>query len=221
MIRPTQTTRPGAFSTTVFKDRSGFLWVSSNESLDRFDPATETTTRFPIDRNGPDSVLGPVWHISQDRAGIVWLATAAGLHRLDPASGAFRHYAHDPADAASLSSSLVRSTYEDREGTLWVCTVAGLDAFDRRTEKVTERIRLNVPESLSVKALEDHAGVLWIIYCHDPAAGWPPTIAIRGGSRCIRSRSASRRPHRSAGRRESTKTPTATSGSRHGVAGWS
>ena len=43
---------------------------------------------------------------------------------------------------------MVRSTYEDREGTLWVCTVAGLDAFDRRTEKVTERIRLNVPESL-------------------------------------------------------------------------
>ena len=58
----------------------------------------------------------------------------------------------------------MRSTYEDREGTLWVCTVAGLDAFDRRTEKVTERIRLNVPESLEVKALEDHAGVLWIIY---------------------------------------------------------
>ncbi len=31
-------------------------------------------------------------------------------------------------------------------------------------EKVTERIRLNVSESLSVKPLEDHAGVLWIIY---------------------------------------------------------
>ena len=58
----------------------------------------------------------------------------------------------------------MRSTYEDREGTLWVCTVAGLDAFDRQTEKVTDRIRLNVPESLVVKALEDHAGVLWIIY---------------------------------------------------------
>ena len=76
----------------------------------------------------------------------------------------FRHYAHDPADSGSLSSSIVRSTYEDREGTLWVCTVRGLDAFDRRTGKVTQRIRLNVPEPLSVKALEDHAGVLWIIY---------------------------------------------------------
>ena len=94
----------------------------------------------------------------------MWLATETGLHRLDPASGTFRHYSHDPADPASLSSSVVRSTYEDRQGTLWVCTVAGLDAFDRRTEKVTERIRLNVPESLAIKALEDHAGVLWIIY---------------------------------------------------------
>jgi ligand-binding sensor domain-containing protein len=162
---PAHTNYPaGGFIHTIFKDRSGFLWVSSNESLDRFDPTTETTTRFPIDRNGPYSVLGPVTQVSQDRAGIVWLSNATGLHRLDPASGAFRHYAHDPADPDSLSSSLVRSTYEDREGKLWVCTVAGLDAFDRRTEKVTERIRLDVSESRTVKAFEDHAGVLWIIY---------------------------------------------------------
>jgi signal transduction histidine kinase/ligand-binding sensor domain-containing protein len=58
----------------------------------------------------------------------------------------------------------VRSTYEDREGTLWVCTAASLEAFDRRTERVRERIRLNVPESISVKVVEDHAGVLWIAY---------------------------------------------------------
>jgi signal transduction histidine kinase/ligand-binding sensor domain-containing protein len=154
----------GGFLAYVFKDRSGFLWIGSNESLERFDPVAETLTRFPIDRNGPHSVLGPVRHISQDRAGILWLSTDGGLHRLDPVSGTFRHYSHDPADSGSLSSSIVRSTYEDRNGTLWVCTVAGLDSFDRHNEKVTERIRLNVPEPLSVKALEDHAGVLWIVY---------------------------------------------------------
>lgn len=125
----------GGFLQSFFKDRSGYVWVSSRESLDRFDPATETSTAFQTGRNGPQSVLGPVWHMSQDRAGILWLASPAGLHRLDPATGAFRHYSYDPADAASLSSSLVRSTYEDREGTLWVCTAAGLDAFDRRTRE--------------------------------------------------------------------------------------
>ena len=53
---------------------------------------------------------------------------------------------------------MVRSTYEDREGTLWVCMAAGLDAFDRRTEKVTERIRLNVPESRAVEAIRGPRG---------------------------------------------------------------
>ena len=154
----------GGFLNWIFKDRSGYLWVSSNEELDRFDPIRETSTRFPIDRNGPHSLLGPVSHISQDRSGFLWLSTPTGLHRLDPATGTFRHYAHDPSDSASLSSSVVRSTYEDPEGTLWVCTLAGLDAFDRRTEKVTERIRLDLPHAQSIKALEDHAGMLWIIY---------------------------------------------------------
>jgi ligand-binding sensor domain-containing protein len=148
----------------IFKDRSGYLWVSSSEDLERFDPVTETSIRFPIDHDGPHSVLGPVLQISQDRAETVWLATQTGLHRLDAVNGTFRHYSHNPSDPGSLSSSVVTSTYEDREGTLWVCTLAGLDAFNRRTEKVTERIRLNVPESRSIKALEDHAGVLWIIY---------------------------------------------------------
>ena len=154
----------GGFSITSSRTGPGISGSApANLSIGSI-PRRKPRPRFQIDRNGPQSVLGPVWHMSQDRAGILWLATAAGLHRLDPASGAFRHYSHDPADPASLSSSLVRSTYEDREGTLWVCTVAGLDAFDRRTEKVTERIRLNVPESRAVKALEDHAGVLWINY---------------------------------------------------------
>ena len=108
------------FLSFVFKDRSGSLWIGSNESLDRFDPVTETSTRFPIDSNGPEQSPKAGSHISQDRAGMLWLATEAGLYRLDPATGAFRHYSHDPADAGTLSSSIVRSTYEDREGTLWV-----------------------------------------------------------------------------------------------------
>ena len=155
----------GSFLQYVFKDRTGYLWVSSNESFDRFDPATETSTRFAIDRDSLHSVRGPVLHVMQDRAGILWLATATGLHRLDPATGEFRHYSHDPADPDSLTSSEVTATYEDPHGTLWVCTLAGLDAFDRRAEKVTERIRFSLPDGRGLNnALEDHSGVLWITY---------------------------------------------------------
>ena len=153
-----------SFLQHVIKDRAGYLWASSNESLERFDPRNETSTRWPIDRNGPKSVHGPVLHAIEDRAGIIWLATSDGLHRLDPATGAFRHYSHNPADPATLSSSIVKSTYEDREGTLWVCTLAGLEAFDRGTGRVTERIHLNMAATRGIRALEDHSGVLWIVY---------------------------------------------------------
>jgi PAS domain S-box-containing protein len=145
---------------TIFKDRSGNLWVSSSEELDRFDPVTETSTPFPTDRDGPRSLLGPVNHMSQDHAGTVWFSTQNGLYRLDAPNSAFRHYSHDPSNPASLGNSEIRSTYEDREGTLWVCTPAGIDGFDPRTEKVTERI----PWTRAEQVLEDHAGVLWIIY---------------------------------------------------------
>ena len=105
---PVHTNYPaGGFIESFFRDRSGGLWIASSESLDRFDSVTETSITFPIDRDGPNSVLGSVWHISQDRAGIMWLATQSGLHRLDPASKAFRHYSHNPADPSSLSSSMV------------------------------------------------------------------------------------------------------------------
>ena len=57
------------------------------------------------------------------------------------------------------------ATYEDPHGTLWVLTLAGLDAFDRRAEKVTERIRFSLPDGRGLtNALEDHSGVLWITY---------------------------------------------------------
>jgi signal transduction histidine kinase/streptogramin lyase len=154
----------GSFLQYVLKDRTGNLWITSNESFDRFDPVTETSTRFAIDRDGLHSVRGPQ-HLLQDRAGILWLPTATGLHRLDPATGEFRHYAHDPADPDSLTSSEVTATYEDPHGTLWVLTLAGLDAFDRRAEKVTERIRFSLPDGRGLtNALEDHSGVLWITY---------------------------------------------------------
>ena len=84
---PSHPNYPAAgFLQSFFKDRSGALWIGSSESLDRFDPVTETLTRYAIDSNGPHSVLGQVWHISEDRAGPCGSSTQTGLHRLDSTS---------------------------------------------------------------------------------------------------------------------------------------
>jgi hypothetical protein len=39
----------GVFISSLFKDRSGSLWIGCDEFLDKFDPVTETFTHYRID----------------------------------------------------------------------------------------------------------------------------------------------------------------------------
>jgi PAS domain S-box-containing protein len=150
----------GVFIYSLFKDRSGTLWVGCDEFLDRFDPVTETFTHYRIDTTGAQDETVPVTNISQDHTDRLWLSTSRGLYRFDPSTGRIIRYRHDPNNPFSLSSDEIRTTGEDREGTFWVGTSEGLDAFDRDTGKVT----LHVPlQNLSETSFyEDRFGVFWI-----------------------------------------------------------
>ncbi|TCL76137.1 sensor histidine kinase [Rhizobium sp. BK251] len=148
----------GIFIYSLFKDRSGTIWVGSDQFLDAFDKATETFRHYSFDPANPTVI-----HISEDRQGNLWLSTGRGLYRLDPKSGKAVRFGHDPKDPASLSSDDVKSSGEDREGTFWVATSAGLEAFDRATGKVTRRITLR-EEVREFSFHEDRHGTFWVIY---------------------------------------------------------
>ena len=157
----------GSYINALFKDRSGKLWVASDEYLECYDPATESFTRDPSLAGG---IEGWVWNISQDSDGMLWLSTHAGLARLDPATWQTTRYKHRPGDPTSLSGDVVTATFEQRDGTFWVATTDGLDIFDRRTGEVTQHFPLppHPPVSLQVETVvnlfEDHANVLWVVY---------------------------------------------------------
>ncbi|WP_263352215.1 sensor histidine kinase [Acidicapsa acidisoli] len=150
----------GVYIYSLFKDRSGTLWVGCDDFLDKFNPVTETFTHYRIDTAGSQGETVPVTTISQDHTGLLWLGTRKGLYRFDPSTGRIIHYRHDPNNPLSLSSDEIRTTGEDREGIFWVGTHEGLDAFDRDSGKVT----LHVPlENLAPTSFyEDRFGVFWI-----------------------------------------------------------
>jgi ligand-binding sensor domain-containing protein/signal transduction histidine kinase len=152
----------GVYIYSLFKDRSGSLWIGCDEFLDKFDPVTETFTHYYIDTKNAQGETVPITHISQDHMGILWLATSRGLYRLDPSNGRTIRYHHDPNNPLSLSTDEIKATGEDRKGTFWAATSEGLDAFDRDTGKITLHVPLHERGEMSF--YEDRFGVFWIIH---------------------------------------------------------
>jgi signal transduction histidine kinase/ligand-binding sensor domain-containing protein len=152
----------GAYVYSLFKDRSGMLWIGCNRVLDRFDPRTETFTHYRVETDELANLGSTVVHISQDRSGLLWLATATGLHQLDPTTGTIVHYRHSADNPGGLSTNDITWSGEDRNGDFWVGTADGLDKFDRATGKVL--LHIPIPDPIQVAFFEDRFGQFWIYH---------------------------------------------------------
>src|SRR4029077_16147119 len=161
---PTRTNSlSGGFIYSLFKDRSGNLWIGCNQFLDRFDPATESFSHYRLETENPRNVPVPVTSITQDRSGVLWLGTGSGLYALDPSAGRItHHYTHDPLKTSSLSANDIKSTLEDRSGRFWVADGDNIELLDRSTGSVSWGFPLpqSVHDRFSLH--EDRFGKLWI-----------------------------------------------------------
>ena len=151
----------------IFQDSRGFLWVGSQDGLNRYDGYT-----FKIFKHDPDDPTSishnSILSITEDNEGYLWIGTwGGGLNRFDPITETFVRYRHDPEEPTSLSNNVVTSIKEDSRGVLWVGTLGGLnryrpeqEAFDHFTHDPAN------PNSLSSNAIslvfEDSLAQLWI-----------------------------------------------------------
>jgi ligand-binding sensor domain-containing protein len=155
----------------IFQDSRGFLWIGTQNGLNRYDGYT-----FKIFKHDPqDSTTisnNIIWKIFEDCSQNLWIGTANGLNKFDHATETFVRYLHDANDSHSLSDGIVKAIHEDRTGTLWIGTwstspLVGLNEFDRQTGKFTlYQHHCNIPNIQYENAiwfiLEDHAGKLWM-----------------------------------------------------------
>lgn len=112
---------------SVYEDRSGSIWIGTNEGLSRFDPLKQV---FGQINHSPDDINTindrTVWSIYEDQQGILWVGTRKGLNRVDRRNNLVFRYDRKANNPNAIGNNSVLSLYVDAHLQVWVGAVDGL-----------------------------------------------------------------------------------------------
>lgn len=149
----------------ILKDRTGNLWIGTEEGLDLLDRATNKFSHYQHDKADRESLTDSfIMSLYQDAIGLVWIGTrAGGVSHWDPRS--WEMGAHRPK---WLDGKLVTAFADAPDSKLWVGSMGGgLIQVDTRTGEWQSIDTLlkgsNVLSDSRVMSLRrDRRGNLWI-----------------------------------------------------------
>jgi signal transduction histidine kinase/ligand-binding sensor domain-containing protein len=163
----TESGPPPEVITSLYQDRTGFVWIGSRDGLTLYDG--HTFTIFEHDPADPYSITdNTIRTIYEDSRGNIWFGTnTGGLNRLDRATWRFEHFRHRSGDPKSISHDSINAILEGSDGALWVGTQVGLNRFDYETETFESFLAApDQPGSITSDYIytlfEDSHGHLWI-----------------------------------------------------------
>jgi len=154
------------YVTALFQDSRGFLWIGTEDGLNRYEGS-----RFRNYRNRHDDTSSIcnnyIRAICEDFNANIWIATNYGLSMYSRVSGRFKNFYHDPENSNSLSSNKIYNVMCDREGYIWVKTNESLEKFSfERNIFISYKHYLDVfnysSEVLRYPLCQDFKGDIWV-----------------------------------------------------------
>ncbi|HEX5755112.1 MAG TPA: two-component regulator propeller domain-containing protein [Arenimonas sp.] len=147
----------------LVQDRHGFVWMGTQDGLNRYDGHNLRTYRSGESEDTLAS--GWVYDLKLDAQGELWVATADGLHRQRDDEGRFARYRVRPGEAGSLPGNVIYRLHLDAAGRLWVGSDGGLsqwrpDRGDFDTWTPADRAQQPAPHVRAIA--EDGDGGLWL-----------------------------------------------------------
>ncbi len=174
------TTNEGLSQITVkclLQDKSGYLWIGTNDGLNRYDGYKFKTFRhIPYDKN--TIYNNRISSIFEDVSGLIWIGTENGINSYDPETEKFKNYEISEDGSAEQSENFVMSIFESPQGPgkIWIGTRNGIRIYNKK-QQIFPDIKNDPKYSSNMKT-----GHIMTI-CQGP--GKYPLIADNGGVNVI------------------------------------
>lgn len=163
----TFTSRDGLSSNTVFailKDRFGFLWVGTDDGLNRFDGTSFKVYRRTKDK--PASLAANhVTALFEDSDGILWIGTNGGsVSVYDRNKDEFIDLGKRSGQDLGIA---VTSINEDGKGNIWIASYSGLRVLNPKTRKVVRSYQFShaagkLNTNTVIAVFRDSRKMMWV-----------------------------------------------------------
>ena len=150
----------------IYQDRTGYIWFTTSEGLDRYDGYNFTSYKYPKKDKVVDYFYPKT--ICEDKEGNFWIASLnGGIEKFNPETRTFKNYLPDPQQPEIEWCNIVIAIYIDKNEVIWVGTGNGFYKFNKNSETFASfKYDENDPHSLSHNSVngiyEDRSGELWL-----------------------------------------------------------
>jgi len=149
----------------LIQDKLGFIWIGSDNGLNRYDGSAIKVYRNPQDNTNSISD-NSIWALYEDRNENIWIGTKGGV--LNKYSPKYDKFERIKLDENKNVENSITSIIEDKEGFLWVGTYSqGLYRYEISTGKLKNwkydpENRNGLSNNYVSSLLQDQYGYIWI-----------------------------------------------------------
>ena len=114
----------------ILQDSRGFLWICTQDGLNRYD-GYEFTIYRPIPGDSHSLSDSYILSLYEGQDSTLWIGTyGRGLNSLNLDTGEITRLPFNREDGRSLAGAIVTAIVQDSAGTLWIATDRGLNSYD-------------------------------------------------------------------------------------------
>lgn len=123
----------------IIQDSRGFIWIGTNDGLNRYDGKNFVTFRN-IPGNTASLSGNVITALHEDKKGLLWIGTADGgltcyNYKLS-ADKQFTQYKHKDNDSSSIPVNIINAIETDEQGFLWLATSGNsIIRFNKNTQQ--------------------------------------------------------------------------------------